>query len=64
MKITNENLAVQLQLHNEKAMDFLVNEYSIYLSIHYKKTPFYTSTFTDRVYGGNITDHMEAYRCL
>ncbi len=31
MKITNENLAVQLQLHNEKAMDFLVNEYSIYL---------------------------------
>lgn len=31
MKITNENLVVQLQLRNEKAMDFLVNEYSIYL---------------------------------
>lgn len=31
MRITNENLAVQLQLHNEKAMEFLVKEYSVYL---------------------------------
>lgn len=31
MKITNENLDVQLQLHNEKAMDYLVKEYGAYL---------------------------------
>lgn len=31
MKITNDNLSMQLQLHNEKAMDFLVNEYGGYL---------------------------------
>lgn len=31
MKITNENLPIQIQLHNEKAMDFLVKEYGVYL---------------------------------
>lgn len=31
MKINNENLSEQLQLHNEKAMEFLINEYGVYL---------------------------------
>lgn len=37
MRINNENLEMQLRLHNEKAMDFLVNEYGIYLISIIKK---------------------------
>lgn len=31
MKINNKNLEMQLQLHNEQAMGYLVNEYGVYL---------------------------------
>lgn len=64
MKITNDNLAVQLQLHNEKAMDFLVKEYSVYLISIIKKHLFtlphlQTECMVETL--SRIWNHVDAY---
>lgn len=64
MKITNENLAAQLQLHNEKAMEFMVKEYGIYLISIIRKHLFtlphlQTECMVEALV--TIWNHMDAY---
>ena len=64
MKITNENLAMQLQAHNEKAMGFLINEYSLYLNSIIKKHLFTLPHLQEECLAETLVtiwNHIDAY---